>query len=158
MPLRTTDPRGIAHTQSGVLGYGGSETQEPSVAPFICTQEHAPLHGWVALQRPLHTPITPACLCNCRAETVPAHRTVITRAAKNVALIFLAMIALLSSKRAADAEASASKLFFRRSEWPWVPDAPSGGSREDLADATAAARHGGAAGALANRKQAAPRP
>lgn len=72
--------------------YGGSEKQDPRVAPFMCTQEHAPLHGWVALQRPLQTPITPGCLCNCRAETVPAHRTVITSAAKNAALIFLPMI------------------------------------------------------------------
>jgi hypothetical protein len=83
---------GIAQTQSGVLAYGGRETQDPRVAPFISTQEHAPLHGWVALQRPLQTPITPGCLCNCRAETVPAQRTVITRAAKSVALIFLPMI------------------------------------------------------------------
>ncbi len=70
------------------------------------------MHGWVALQRPLQTPIRAGCLCNCRAETVPAHRTVITRAAKSVALIFLPMIALLSSKRAADAEASAFPNYF----------------------------------------------
>ena len=72
--------------------YGGSETQDPRVAPFIWTQEHAPLHGWVALQRPLQTPTAPGCFCNCRAETVPAHRTVTTRAAKSVVLIFLPMI------------------------------------------------------------------
>ena len=83
--------RSVTHFQVPVA-YGGSETHDPRVAPFICTQEHAPLHGWVALQRPLQTPITPGCLCNCRAETVPAHRTVITRAAKSVALILLPMI------------------------------------------------------------------
>ena len=69
----------------------------------MCTHEHAPEQGMVALHRPLHTPINPGLLCNCRAETVPAHRTVKARAAKSVALIFLPMIALLSSKRAADA-------------------------------------------------------
>ena len=52
----------------------------------------------VALHRPLHTPISPGLLCNCRAETVPAHRAVITRAAKSVALVFLPMIALLKAK------------------------------------------------------------
>jgi hypothetical protein len=76
--------------------YGGSETQDPRVAPLIWTQEHGPLHGWVALQRPLQTPISPALLCSCRAETVPAHKTAVTIAASNVGLIFLLMIALLS--------------------------------------------------------------
>ena len=73
--------------------YGGSETQDPSVAPFICTQEHAPLHGCVALQRPLQTPISPAFLCSCRAETVPAKRTAVTIPASNVGLIFLLTVA-----------------------------------------------------------------
>ena len=57
----------------------------------MCTQEQAPLHGWVALQRPLHTPIRPALLCSCRAETVPAKRTVVTITASNAGLIFLPM-------------------------------------------------------------------
>jgi hypothetical protein len=106
-PLRGDKPfSGHCHA------YGGSETQDPRLAPFICTQEHAPEQGMVALHRPLHTPISPGLLCNCRAETVPAHRTVITRATKSVALVFLPMIALLSSKRAADAEASVSSYFF----------------------------------------------
>src|SRR5690242_4946047 len=78
--------------------YGGSETQDPRLAPFICTQEHAPEQGMVALHRPLHTPISPGLLCNCRAETVPAHRTVITRATKSVALVFLSMIAPFKQK------------------------------------------------------------
>jgi hypothetical protein len=73
------------------LVYGGSETQDPRVAPLICTQEHAPLHGWVALQRPLQTPTTPGCLCNCRAETLPAKRTPVTSALSSVALIFFLM-------------------------------------------------------------------
>lgn len=59
---------------------------------MICTHEHAPLHGWVALQRPLQTPTTPGCLCNCRAETVPAKRTPMTSALKSVVLIFLSMV------------------------------------------------------------------
>jgi len=83
-----------------LLVYGGSETQDPRLAPFICTQEQAPEQGMVALHRPLHTPISPGLLCNCRAETVPAHKTVITRATESVALVFLPMVALLSSKRA----------------------------------------------------------
>jgi hypothetical protein len=63
---------------------------------LICTQEHAPLHGWLALQRPLQTPIRPALLCNCRAETVPAKRTAVTITASNVGLICLLTVALLS--------------------------------------------------------------
>jgi hypothetical protein len=50
----------------------------------------------VALQRPLQTPISPALLCSCRAETVPAHRTAVTIAASNVDVIFLLMINFLS--------------------------------------------------------------
>src|SRR4051794_38631347 len=42
--------------------------------------------------------MTPACLCNCRAETVPAHRTVIIRAAKSVALLFLPMLVPFEKK------------------------------------------------------------
>jgi hypothetical protein len=34
-----------------------SETQDPRLAPFMRTHEQAPLHSWVALQRPLQTPI-----------------------------------------------------------------------------------------------------
>jgi len=78
------------------LVYGGSETHDPSVAPLIKTQEQAPLHGWAALHRPLHTPIRAALLLSCRAETVPAHRTAVTIAASNVVVIFLLMINPLS--------------------------------------------------------------
>jgi len=63
---------------------------------LICTQEQAPLHGWVALQRPLQTPIRPALLCSCRAETVPANRTAVTINASNVGFMFLLTVALLS--------------------------------------------------------------
>jgi hypothetical protein len=59
---------------------------------LIWTQEHAPLHGWVALQRPLQTPIAPGLFCNCRAETVLAQRTLMTSVVKSVALSFLFMI------------------------------------------------------------------
>lgn len=107
----------------------------------------------VALHRPLHTPINPGLLCNCRAETVPAHRTVITRATKSVALVFLPMIALLSSKRAADAKASACKLLFRWSDRPWVPDAAPSGPTKDLADARTVTRFGSAASACARGEQ-----
>src|ERR1041385_4464406 len=80
------------------LLYGGSETHDPSVAPLIKTQEHAPLHGWAALHRPLHTPIRAGLLLSCRAETVPAHRTAVTIAASNVGVIFLLMINLLTAR------------------------------------------------------------
>ena len=63
---------------------------------MIKTQEHAPLHGWMALQRPLQMPIRLALSCSCRAETVPAHKAAMTIAASNVGLIILFMIALLS--------------------------------------------------------------
>jgi hypothetical protein len=46
----------------------------------------------VALHRPLHTPISPGLLCSCRAETVPAQRTAVAIAARNVFLIVLLMI------------------------------------------------------------------
>jgi hypothetical protein len=73
-------------------------------------------------------------------------------------LLFLPMVGLLSSKRAPDAEASASKLLYRLSDWPWIPDAPTGGSSEDFADAGAAAMNCGAARASANWKQVGLRP
>jgi hypothetical protein len=142
------------HFSAFCHAYGGSETQDPRDAPLICTQEHAPEQGMVALHRPLHTPINPGLLCNCRAETVPAHKTAIARAAKSVVLIFLLMIALLSKQRAADAEASASGLFFRWLERPWVPDASSSGSTKDLADAGTVTRFGGAAGTRTRGEQA----
>ena len=75
--------------------YGGSETQDPRVAPLINTQEHAPLHGWVALQRPLHTPILGGLLRNCRAETVPAHSTLVTKAVRTIALILFMAVSFL---------------------------------------------------------------
>jgi hypothetical protein len=56
---------------------------------LIKTQEHAPLHGIVALQRPLHTPIRAGLLRSCPAETVPAHKTAVTMAASNVDLNLL---------------------------------------------------------------------
>jgi hypothetical protein len=60
-------------------------------------QRQGPLHGFVALQLPLHVPIGLAVAFNCRAETVPAHKTAAAIAARNVFwMIFLPMIALLS--------------------------------------------------------------
>jgi hypothetical protein len=59
-------------------------------------QRQGPLQGFVALQLPLHVPIL-AVVFNCRADTVPAHKTAAVIAAKNVFwMIFLPMIALLS--------------------------------------------------------------
>src|SRR6476646_1305329 len=112
------------------------------------------------LSRPpsLNSRVTHGCLCNCRAETVPAHRTVITRAAKSVALIFLPVIALISGARLGLAGSIRFQLFFRWSERPWVSNAPTGGSSKDLADASAAARLVGAASAFARRKQVSRRP
>jgi len=60
-------------------------------------QRQGPLQGFVALQLPLHVPIGLADVFNCRAETVPAHKTAAVIAARNVFwMIFLPMIALLS--------------------------------------------------------------
>ena len=53
------------------------------------------MHGCAALHRPLHTPIRDGLLLNCRAETVPAHRTAVTIADSNVDVTFLLMIGLL---------------------------------------------------------------
>jgi hypothetical protein len=47
----------------------------------------------LALQGPLQTPIALGVFRNCRAETVPAHKTPLTSAARNaVLIIFVPMI------------------------------------------------------------------
>jgi hypothetical protein len=46
-------------------------------------QRQGPLQGFVALQLPLHVPIL-AVVFNCRAETVPAHKTAAVIAVRNV--------------------------------------------------------------------------
>jgi hypothetical protein len=66
-------------------------------------QRQGPAHGFVALQLPLQVPIGLAFVCNCRAETVPAHKTATVIAARNVFLkVFLPIIALLSFHRKPD--------------------------------------------------------
>src|SRR5215831_17583778 len=74
----------------------GSLAHPPMVCPSRMIQRQGPLQGLVALQLPLHVPIL-ALVCNCRAETVPAHKTAAVIAARNVFwMIFLPMIVLLS--------------------------------------------------------------
>lgn len=53
---------------------------------------HAPLQGMVALHVPLQTGSKLARVRSCRAETVPAQRTAVAIAARNVFLIVLLMI------------------------------------------------------------------
>jgi hypothetical protein len=54
--------------------------------------------GLVALQVPPQVdPWTP--VCNCRAETVPAQRTPMTIAAKNIELIFFIAFSLFQSRK-----------------------------------------------------------
>ena len=50
------------------------------------------LQGLLTPQLPPHVAVPFALLCNCRAETVPAHKTPMTSAAKKVDLIFFFMI------------------------------------------------------------------
>jgi len=52
----------------------------------------APLQGLVALQVPLHAGSRLAGVRSCRVETVPAQRTAVAIAARNVFLIILLMI------------------------------------------------------------------
>src|SRR5689334_22230758 len=77
---------------AGGLSAGGSLTQPPLVAPSGIQQKHGPVQCTVALQTPRQNPINWASLCNCRAETVPAERTVARIDANNAVLaIFLTM-------------------------------------------------------------------
>jgi predicted metal-binding membrane protein len=75
-------------------------------------QRHGPLQGFVALQLPLQVPIGLTVLFNCRAETVPAHSTVVITAVRNVFwMIFLTMFVLLDCKTREPARFSSSGLF-----------------------------------------------
>jgi hypothetical protein len=78
----------------GGLSGPGSRTHPP-VVPNIW-QMQGPLHGLVALHVPTQAGNKLADICNCRAETVPAQRTAIAIAARNVFLIVLLMILSLS--------------------------------------------------------------
>jgi hypothetical protein len=75
----------------GGLSGPGSLTHPP-VVPVRIWQMHAPLQGMVALQVPLHTGSRLVGVRSCRAETVPAQRTAVAIAARNVFLIVLLMI------------------------------------------------------------------
>jgi hypothetical protein len=62
----------------------------------VVKEQTQPLaHGWVALQEPPQVVEPLAPLCNCRAETVPAQRTPMTSAVKNIDLIFFMISCLL---------------------------------------------------------------
>jgi hypothetical protein len=65
---------------------------EPPVVPERISQRQPPVQGFVALHVPRQTGSRLACFCNCRAETVPAQRTAVAIAARNVFLILLLMI------------------------------------------------------------------
>ena len=55
----------------------------------VVKEQTQPLaHSWVALQEPPQVVEPLAPLCNCRAETVPAQRTPMASAVKNIDLIF----------------------------------------------------------------------
>ena len=70
--------------QNAVVGVVKEQTQ-PLVA-----------QGWVALQVPPQVANPFASLRNCRAETVPAQRTPMTSAVKNIDLIFFMIASSLS--------------------------------------------------------------
>lgn len=75
---------------------GPGSLTHPPVVPVSIWQMHAPLQGMVALQVPLHTGSRLVGVRSCRAETVPAQRTAVAIAARNVFLIVLLMILFLS--------------------------------------------------------------
>ena len=69
-------------------------------------------HGCVLLQLPLQAAKPLLSVRNCRAETVPAQRTPMTSAVKNIDLIFF-MIALLLVARPNVPEPNDDRLFCR---------------------------------------------
>jgi len=75
----------------GGLSGPGSLTHPP-VVPVKIWQMQPPLQGMVALQVPLQTGSKLPRVRSCRAETVPAQRTAMANAARNVFLIVLLMI------------------------------------------------------------------
>jgi hypothetical protein len=75
------------------LAAGGSCAQKPVVLPLSIQHVQSPPQCTVALHVVPHAPGKPAAVRNCRAETVPASRTVATMVANNVFLpIFLIMV------------------------------------------------------------------
>jgi hypothetical protein len=75
----------------GGLTGPGSLTHAPEV-PLKIWQMQAPLQGFVALHVPVHAGSRLADVRSCRAETVPAQRTAVAMAARNVFLIVLFII------------------------------------------------------------------
>jgi hypothetical protein len=75
----------------GVLSGPGSLTHPP-VVPLRISQMQAPLQCTVVLHVPLQTGSRLVGDRSCRAETVPAQRTAMATAARNVFLIVLLMI------------------------------------------------------------------
>ena len=89
--------------QNAVNGVVKEQTQ-PAVA-----------QGWVALQVPPQVVELLALLRNCRAETVPAHRTTATIVASNVVFItFLLMLIFLSYSKVEDRASRSGLLQHRR--------------------------------------------
>jgi len=85
-------PRGV-HSIGFFGGFTGpgSLTHAPDV-PLKIWQMQAPLQGFVALQVPVQVGSRLDFFCNWRAETVPAQRTAVTMAIKNVFLIVFLII------------------------------------------------------------------
>jgi hypothetical protein len=75
----------------GGLTGPGSLTHAPEV-PLKIWQMQAPLQGFVALHVPVQAGSRLADVRSCRAETVPAQRTAVAMAARNVFLIVLLII------------------------------------------------------------------
>lgn len=69
------------------------------------------LQGLLTPQLPPQVARPFALLCNCRAETVPAHKTPMTSAAKNIDLIFLPKIAFLLVRPNLFLKTSEGRLF-----------------------------------------------
>jgi hypothetical protein len=71
------------------------------VSGVVNEQTHllvALIHGWVMLQVPLQVSDARASVRNCRAETVPAHRTAVIKIASDAFFMaFMLMIGFLSS-------------------------------------------------------------
>jgi hypothetical protein len=71
---------------------GPGSLTHPPVVPLKIWQMQAPLQGLVALHVPLQNGSKLDGVRSCRAETVPAQRTAVASAARNVFLIVLLMI------------------------------------------------------------------
>jgi hypothetical protein len=82
----------------GGLTGPGSLTHAPEV-PLKIWQMQAPLQGFVALHVPVQAGSRLADVRSCRAETVPAQRTPMASAVKNIDLIFMISPLLIRTER-----------------------------------------------------------